>query len=364
MAKAIKFNLILDKNPVRSLEDLRDNFNIEDLLAAYRNGSLKRWLETRKLEKEAAELEKVTGDDINAALELGRIFLGEEYNKELLAGAAYSFDFRQKEAEKLKALEAAKFQRDEIIRAYHGGYEKLLDELEARGNDYSFVKPGIAELFKNYAGLYRLDDWVFYGRFIKACPLVILALLAHTGMRPLIAKQPEEIYKDLDHRALVVPRYRQSDIDAFLKKWETSRDQPEVQKIEGSTSNKKVKELGIPILMLECRDNAELNGKVVASSSLGDNYYPYEYVPLSAIALPLPNHIQTFSGETESYWKDVQPGGRQFLIIKMEEGNFLRSAGKNGEELKAEDVNGKFPILEGIDYKSNNARHQLVYMEV
>ena len=31
MTKAIKFNLILDGKPVRNLDELRDNFNIEDI---------------------------------------------------------------------------------------------------------------------------------------------------------------------------------------------------------------------------------------------------------------------------------------------------------------------------------------------
>jgi hypothetical protein len=80
--------------------------------------------------------------------------------------------------------------------------------------------------------------------------------------------------------------------------------------------------------------------------------------------MKLPNHIESFSGITEGHWKDIKPKGKRFLIIHMDSGNFVRNAGKDGEELKAEDVNGKFPILDGIDYKSNNAAHQLVYMEV
>ena len=48
----------------------------------------------------------------------------------------------------------------------------------------------------------------------------------------------------------------------------------------------------------------------------------------------------------------------------MVNGNFVRNFGKSGEELKVDDVNGKFPILDGIDYKSNSSTHALVYMEV
>lgn len=64
MTKAIKFNLILDGKPVRNLDELRDNFNIEDILTSYRNGSLKRWLETRGLEEELSKLKNIPDDDV------------------------------------------------------------------------------------------------------------------------------------------------------------------------------------------------------------------------------------------------------------------------------------------------------------
>lgn len=47
MAKTIKFNLICDEKPVRTVEDLQNNFSIEDVLDYYRNGLLTRWLKVR-----------------------------------------------------------------------------------------------------------------------------------------------------------------------------------------------------------------------------------------------------------------------------------------------------------------------------
>jgi hypothetical protein len=76
------------------------------------------------------------------------------------------------------------------------------------------------------------------------------------------------------------------------------------------------------------------------------------------------NILRYFQGETDEYWKDIEPKGKKFMIIAMEEGNFVRNAGKQGEELSASDVNKKFPILNGIDYKSKNNKDTLIYMEV
>ena len=52
------------------------------------------------------------------------------------------------------------------------------------------------------------------------------------------------------------------------------------------------------------------------------------------------------------------------MIINMEEGDHVRSIGKQGEDFSSRDVKGKFTILDGVDYKSNNASHTLLYMEV
>lgn len=62
MAKTIKFNLICDGNPVRNLEDLQNNFSIEDVLNYYSNKLLQRWLKVRGYEKELELVNKITAD--------------------------------------------------------------------------------------------------------------------------------------------------------------------------------------------------------------------------------------------------------------------------------------------------------------
>ncbi|WP_270657721.1 hypothetical protein [Aeromonas sp. Y293-4] len=66
MTKTIKFNLIVDGKPIRNLDELRENFNIEDVLAFYRNGLLSRWLESRDLTEEFSELKTISEDDVEA----------------------------------------------------------------------------------------------------------------------------------------------------------------------------------------------------------------------------------------------------------------------------------------------------------
>ena len=71
MAKTIKFNLICDGHPVRTLDDLREHFSIEDVLAHYKSGMLERWLEVRGFEKELDAIRAVPFvDQISAAKSL------------------------------------------------------------------------------------------------------------------------------------------------------------------------------------------------------------------------------------------------------------------------------------------------------
>ena len=59
MAKTIKFNLICDDKPVRTIEDLQENFSIEDVLKYYQNGLLLRWLEVRGYEAEYKKVSEI-----------------------------------------------------------------------------------------------------------------------------------------------------------------------------------------------------------------------------------------------------------------------------------------------------------------
>ena len=65
MKKAIKFNLVLDEYPVRTLEGLQEHFSIEDMLKYFRNGLLERWLEVRGYEAELEAVRDIDPDDDN-----------------------------------------------------------------------------------------------------------------------------------------------------------------------------------------------------------------------------------------------------------------------------------------------------------
>ena len=76
MAKTIKFNLICDEKPVRTIEDLQSNFSIEDVLDYYNNKLLHRWLSVRGYNSELEAVSAIyCNDPIEIIKELIRIFV-------------------------------------------------------------------------------------------------------------------------------------------------------------------------------------------------------------------------------------------------------------------------------------------------
>ena len=62
MAKTIKFNLVCDDHQVRTLEDLRNNFCIEDILQYYKDGLLAKWLRVRGYQTELEQVKKINSN--------------------------------------------------------------------------------------------------------------------------------------------------------------------------------------------------------------------------------------------------------------------------------------------------------------
>lgn len=288
MTKTIKFNLTLDKHPIRDLEDLLANFNLDDLLTAYHNQQLlHRWLEVRGLDTELKQLMAIQShDEYKVASELCKLFHAHLSEAEIKA-AVHPIVFRGQQKQQLNQLAELQFSRDEVIKKYHSGYDSLCESMLEKSTDYPFLKAAIDVLWKDYAQLFSVDFDLFFAIFIKKSPLTLFAMLGN------------EVY-------------RQSGLFD-----QTRKD-----------------------ILFKCVPNT------TECSALTES--PYQF----------------FSGITDSYWKDLVSKDKKCLILRMQQGNFIRNATRNGEELQLNDVNSQFLILDGIDYKSNNANHTLVYMVI
>ncbi len=296
MAKTIKFNLICDKNPVRTLEDLRNNFCIEDVLIYYNNKLLHRWLNVRGYNEQLKEVEAIsTTNELDIIRKLINIF-EVETDEQKVEENIYILKYKQEEETKLEEYKKMNYEISSIISDYHSEYEELIDTIVENKDNMAQIKSAIKEIATNYKELFILNYKELFYRLLENAPMAIFVMLMNEDMRY-----------------------------CYLPKDDTENINEDKKSMYNNICN-----------LLEYENLVKI---------LSDN-------------------LKEFSGDTDSYWDDIETKDKQYMILKIEQGNFVREAGKKGGDLDTSQINNKFVILSGIDYKSNNSKDKLLYLEV
>lgn len=306
MAKTIKFNLICDEKPVRTLEDLQKNFSIEDVLRYYQNGLLSRWLKVRGYEKEYNRVSAIREiEALKIVKELIRIFDVETDVKKVEEGV-YMLQFLEERKELLEVYKQNNFKEKQIVDDYQTGFQQLIDGIIENPNDIARIKANVAELMTSYKWAMDLNHRQLFWKLEQCSPLAIMCFLMNDEARKYYLPIP--IQEDNSAQVL----------------YDTENNVDKGTMYDTLCS------------MIKTRS---------FDSKLGDD-------------------LHIFAGVTDGYWKDLEAKGKKYMIIRMGSGDFVRSAGLQGGDLASTDIENKFMIVDGIDYKSNSASHKLCYMEV
>ena len=292
MAKTIKFNLICDEKPIRTIEDLQNNFSIEDVLTYYNNKLLHRWLSVRGYDAELKAVSAITTDDsIEIIKELIHIF-NVETDEKKVEESIYMFQYQEERRQTYEIYKIENYNVVNIIEDYEHDYLQLVRGILMNPNDVSLIKANIAEMVSNYDWVFELNHRELFWNLMKHSPLGVMCLLMNEESRKYYLPGGDNEDKKRMFQA-ICNLIEQSDFQKLLR-----------------------------------------------------------------------GNLITFSGMTDGYWKDLEPKGKKFMIVSMEIGDFVRSAGKSGGDLTGSDIKNAFVILDGIDYKSNYSSHKLRYMEV
>lgn len=305
MAKTIKFNLICDDKPVRTIEDLQNNFSIEDVLAYYNNKLLHRWLSVRGYDSELEAVSAITSNDsLEIIKELIRIFDVVVDEKKVEEGI-YVLQYLDERKQLCAIYEQQKYKVKNIIDDYEAGYNQLVEGILENPNDAAIIKANIAEIVEDYAWILKLNHRKLFYDFLPKSRLAIMCLLMNDESR----------------------KY-------YLPVSTTNEDGSITKDIDNNFDKRKMFD---SICQTIKRPDFE--------QLLGEN-------------------LITFSGMTDGYWKDLEPKGKKYMIISMEAHDYVRSAGDSGGDLSCDDIFNKFIIVDGVDYKCNSNGHKLLYMEV
>lgn len=330
MAKTIKFNLICDDKPVRTIEDLQENFSIEDVLKYYQNGLLLRWLEVRGYESEYRKVSDISEiETLEIVKKLIKIFDVEVDEKKVEEGV-YMLQFLEERKELCETYKQDSIKAQGIIDDYQTGYKQLIDGIIENPNDVARIKANIAELMSGYKWAMDLNHRQLFWELKELSPLAIMCFLMNDEARKYYLPMP-------------VRRDNASDADEEEKRVNIAVA-AFVKKEDDSTA-----------VSYDTENNADKRNMYNAICSM---------LKSSDFVSRLGDNLHVFAGVTDGYWKDLETKGKKYMIISMGSGDYVRSAGLQGGDLASTDIENKFVIVDGIDYKSNSSSRQLLYMEV
>ncbi len=323
MSKTIKFNLICDGNSVRTIEDLQNNFSIEDVLCYYHNKLLHRWLEVRGYEEELAKVYNINSeDDIEIITKLISIFDVDKDEKKVEENI-YILKFLQMHEKERDFFASKGYNTEQILNRYKEGYHNCKNIILKYPNNVALIKATISEIVSNYEFAFELDHRDLFYALVKSSGfLAIMCLLMNDYTRRYYLPSENEIITEEQNLSF------------------TTKSILHINERESIYNNEYYTDKGKMYRSI-CR--------MIAHDDFKAN---------------LDKNILSFSGNTNRYWKDLHSKEKKYMIISMGVPDRIRSIGHVGEEYTYSDIKNKFVILDGIDYKSEGNNCQLLYMEV
>lgn len=337
MAKTIKFNLICDDKPIRTIEDLQNNFSIEDVLEYYNNNLLHRWLEVRGY---SDKLEKVSAITCENPLDIIKeliIIFNVASDEKKIEEAVYMLEYLDERKELCDIYSKDEIKIKSLVDDYQTGYKQLVDGILENPEDVARIKANIAEMVTNYKWVLDLNHRELFWTLKDKSVLALMCLLMNKQSRYYYLPIESTLQKIISDGVKAIGN-AVAGIFSTIGSSGTSND---VVPKKDAVQYEQMKDDKTAMYQEVCR--------IIQASDLKDK---------------LGENLISFAGITDGYWKDLEPKGKKYMIISMGSGDFVRSAGASGGDLASTDVINKFVIVDGIDYKSNSSARQLLYMEV
>lgn len=335
MAKTIKFNLICDGYPVRTIEDLQEHFSIEDILGYYKKGLLDRWLDVRGYHKEREEVKKIQAetDSLNIIKKLIRIF-DIETDEKIIEENTYILDYRNEQLAIAEKYDSQVIVKDDLVKEYYCGYINSVKNILENKSNMAVVKSAIKIIDDNYRQLFDMDYRLLFEIFYSRAPMAIFVMLMFKHMREkyLNYDLTEVGIKD----QLLEGKEPVWELTRFYNKLELSIDIDKETNYIKTIRTEMYKRL---TAMIRTQNNEKLK------NIFGDN-------------------LRSCSSKTAPYEKVLEESGKRYMVLKIGANDKVHSYGVYDQELCFGDVNGKFVILDGLAYMSDDDKTTIYYLEV
>lgn len=311
MLKRIKFNLLLGNKYCKNLEEVKNNFNIHDILDYFDKGILEKWLTAQNLNDVN---EKVSAIDkkadiykkVNSLMEIFYEDEDENNIKEMSKEATYMIEFENKRKDDLEVFSKNDFKEKEVIDNYFKNYEDIVNLIIEKKEDYEFIKSSVKNISDNFMNAFEYNYFNLFEKLSSnECIFGMLSIFANESTRKYFLNS-ENIMKAMDN--IITHSYYNPGSGTYTYKF-------------------------------------GLYGK-----KLEENSY-------------LLNKLKIHSQDTKKHFSTVVEN-KKCLILHMESGCNVTSFKDKSKEYSYTDINNKFLILDGITYMGASKSAQLVYMEI
>ena len=322
MAKTIKFSLICDGHPVRTIEELQNNFSIEDILSYFKSGLLERWLDVRGYDEEKLQVSKIDKslDKLQQISELIKIFKVESDDNEINKGI-YNLNYEERKRSDLVKYEKSDFKVKEVVSDYFSDYDALIKQIVKEPTNAPLIKVNVKAILEDYENIFNKDFRDLFNRLIDQSPLAVLHLLSHKKARlkylpiteTLTINGKTIVGSDLTHNSDKAKMYEK--IKKFFYKMYNTGE------IYGVTDQ--------------------------AITALG-------------------TELKIYKKFTDGYFYSVEPHDKKIMVIYMSRDvKIISPINSYKKDPFDYNINAKFEILDGIQFSSKDDTYNtLYYMEV
>lgn len=309
--KTIKFNIVVNDTVIRSVEQLKNNFNIDDVYELYSKGILQKWLLLKNEQLLAEKLDAISTKNIKEIIsEILSVF---EYTNEDVETSAFAFVYRIEYKEKLEEFKTNAQKYESLVEEYHSDYEYLKQKLSnpemfidynttntmdddylnseeyyiQKAKEFSLIKTAVNEIAERYIRLFKLDVVTFFDEYMDHNPIVIMACMMNNKLVDILLE------------------------DQYIKN------------------------------QLEMKFN---------NTDLLNALNP---------------HLQVYQGSTEGMWKYLGDKDKSYLVINITTGG-CRVGEQNALDVDFDhsQINGKYKLLKGLLFKSSSSTQHVQYLEV
>ena len=290
MPKTIKFNLKFGDTSVRTVNDLQENFSVQDVMTCYSNGLLLKFLERRGYADYAENVRALSSKNLSddaVFKELVSIFDIKMDNSNVNEYAEL-IRLHNEAQEKYKQQINDALKVEEVVHTYLERYTEIINTLIENKDDLGKIRALTSELLDKYPKLidYNIID-LFFG-----------------------LADAEAFY----------PIFYMLTQDYFREEWLNSE-----------------------------YTNAAGNGELITDrlgrivNDITDDPSDYAWLMKS-----------DKSKDKERKWEDVELDVKLYMIIKAPADADVRPFRNLHNELSGRDLSNKFIVMKGIEYRNNN----------